>query len=98
LGSGEGRRASRAAKEAKSVKKTPKKPAAPKKRLGRPPKNGIARVLGTYLDAGLQADLKEYAREVSADEGAEVSHSDVVARAVKAYRPFRRWKARRDGA
>lgn len=69
-----------------------------KPKLGRPPKNGIARVLGTYLAAGLQDDLKAYAREVSARKGAEVSHSDIVARAVKSYRPFRRWKARLDGS
>lgn len=76
------------------TKETTKKP-----KRGRPPKNGVARVLGTYLAAGLQADLKAYARELSARKGAEVSHSDIVARAVKAYRPFRLWrKARLDGA
>lgn len=68
-------------------------------RIGRPPKNGAARVLGTYLAPDVQADLKAYARDLSADAGHEVSHSDVVARAVGAYRPFIRWrKARRDGA
>ena len=64
-------------------------------RTGRPPKNGAARVLGTYLDANVQADLKAYGRELSAAAGHEVSHSDIVARAVAAYRPFVRWKARR---
>lgn len=74
----------------------------PKPKLGRPPKNGVARVLGTYLDADLQGVLKEYARKVSADKGTEVSHSDIVVRAVKTYRPFRRWlrekKAPRGGS
>jgi hypothetical protein len=70
-----------------------------KARIGRPPKHSAPRLLGTYLDAGLQADLKAYARELSAALGADVSHSDVVTRAVKAYRPFIRWrKARPDGA
>ena len=70
-----------------------------KARIGRPPREGPPRLLGTYLEAPLQAELKAYARELSADVGADVSHSDVVARAVKAYRPFQRWrKARPDGA
>jgi hypothetical protein len=75
------------------MKKTKKSP-----KMGRPPKNGAARVLGTYLAPDVQADLKAYARELSAAAGHEVSHSDIVARAVRAYRPFLRWrKARRGG-
>ena len=74
-----------------------KKPKTPRGRGGRPPKNGVARVLGTRLAAPLQAELKAYARDLAHDEP-DISFSDIVTRAVQSYRPFRAWRARQKGA
>lgn len=67
-------------------------------KLGRPLKNGAPRVLGAYLPEDLQNDVKQYARERSAALGVEVSFSDIVARAVRSYRPFREWRKARPGS
>lgn len=67
-------------------------------RTGRPRKDVAPRVLGTRLDEGLQEELRQYAREVSAAKAAKVSHSDLVTEAVRSWPPFRRWQKARQGA
>lgn len=72
--------------------KAPKMPAAPKKRgRGRPKKNGHGRLpAAAWLPAELVEQLDAYVETLKkAKKGA--SRGDVIAEALRTFRPFRLW-------
>jgi hypothetical protein len=73
------------------TRKTTKKPAAPKRSRGRPKKNGGGRLpAASWLPAELLRQLDAYVADLqNATPGA--SRGDVLGKALRTYRPFRRW-------
>jgi hypothetical protein len=77
------------------VTKTPKKPPAPK--MGRPRKNGHGRKgVFVYLPVDLLAELDAYVRTLRA-KAPGASRGDVVAAALRSFRPFRKSTPARKG-
>jgi hypothetical protein len=73
------------------MKKTQKKPTTPKRGRGRPRKNGGGRLFAAaWLPAELLRQLDAYVAELrTAAPGA--GRGDVLGKALRTYRPFRRW-------
>jgi hypothetical protein len=75
----------------KKQKTKSKAPTAPKRPPGRPRKNGTGRIQsGAWLPADLTEQLDGYVRSLRPAEPGS-SRGDVLARALRAYRPFRLW-------